>query len=292
MITTSTEPHLLDPSIPPPPPLFRLDRGDTRYYAHVDPDGTVRWYPSVTSVIKETGPTPYGLVQWQIKHGADAVRLRDEAAEYGTALHIAISSYFQGETQLPEDERMLKDLLAWHAFVRERNVKCLASEVMLHSDGLRVAGTADLICEIDWEKGRVVAIVDIKSGRNSYREHAVQLAFYRRMWNDCYPDIQVTHAFNWHPKDWTKTKPTYGFINQTDEISEREVQLRSDLWHELHVAAPKARLNVTGTIHKDGPQPEISFHSPDDYARIMWENLTGEAIVRPAVDEDVVWGAA
>jgi hypothetical protein len=285
--------HYLAPGLTPPPPLFRLDRGDTRYYAHVDSAGLVTWYPSVTSVIKETGPTPYGLQQWQMKHGeAEAKRLRDEAAEYGTELHINIARYFAGEAIEPTSERMTKDMLAWHAFVRERNVVPIASEVMLHSDTLRVAGTADLVCELDWQKGRVVAMVDIKSGKNSYRDHAVQLAFYSQMWNECYPDMEIDAIFNWHPKDWTKTTPTYALINQTGEVKHTEVALRANLWHELFLAAPKAQLSIQGSIRQGQAMPTITLHDPDDYARIMFEQLNREAIVMPDDHDGVVWGFA
>jgi hypothetical protein len=72
-------------------PLYRYDHnaGDRRY-ARVNERGKVIWYPSVTTIIRATSPTPPGLLAWYIKHGIDgANELRDEAAERGTEIFKA-----------------------------------------------------------------------------------------------------------------------------------------------------------------------------------------------------------
>lgn len=302
--------NYIRPGLKPAQPLFRDDRGETRYYALCDETGKVLWSPSVTSVIRDTSPTPPGLMEWYLKHGnEEATRMRDAAADYGTALHIAIAQYFSGETLTFRDERLAKDMMAWHQFVRDRNVEVVACEVPLYMgptyNGPKilggVAGTADLICEMDWDKGRVLAMVDIKSGKNSYRDHAVQLAFYTMMWNEWQDrmtedrfDPTVTHCFNWHPKEWTKA-PSYGLVNQTGAVSEAEVITRLNLWHQMFKAEPRSRMLLQGVeIAKGASMPSVVIEHPDDVVRAKFEALTKGTIT---VDEmvaydDYTWGHA
>lgn len=302
--------NYLRPGLRPPAPLFRDDRGATRYYALCDETGAVRWFPSVTSVIRDTSPTPQGLMEWYIKHGREeANRLRDAAADYGTALHIAIASYFDGEELTFHDERLAKDMMAWHQFVRDRNVEVVASEVPIYLapkykgpeiDG-GVAGTADLICELDFDKKRVLALIDIKSGKNSYRDHAVQLEFYKLMWNESFDrvgddgfDPTVTHVYNWHPKEWTKA-PSYSLVNQTGVSTEAEVITRLNLWHCMYKAEPRPRMLTSGVkIVKGGAMPPVVIESPDDVVRAKFEALTQGVITADemVLTDDYTWGHA
>lgn len=133
---------------------------------------------------------------------------------------------------------MQKALLGFAQWVKDHNVKALAIEVALASDEMQVAGMVDLVCEMDIEvkgfwgdvyksgekKGdpkettqtmRIKAIVDFKSGKNFYDDHAIQLEIYRRMWNENYPEHQIDRIFNWSPIDW-RSAPSYKFKDQTD----------------------------------------------------------------------------
>jgi hypothetical protein len=285
----STRYLFLSDGIPEPPPLFRTDENETRYYATCDEFGRVDWYPSVTSVIRETSPTSPGLIEWIARHGrTEANRLRDEAAEYGTLLHGLIAEYMQGRVFSADhwsqhgDERTLRDVLAWDQFCRDRNVVPLAIEVQLSDRDLRVAGTADLVCEMDWNGSRVRAIVDVKSGRNAYRDHAVQVALYAEMWNRTYRthDLDVTEWFNWSPKDW-KSKPTYTLTRQTDTVEYSELELRCALWHACNRAAPRTKLRAYGSISRDGSEGyAMETIDPADEVRAKWERLTGETITK------------
>lgn len=283
----------IHPELYKPDMIFRHDDAGTRFYAHVDDTGRVAWAPSVTTVIKDTQPTPIGLLQWYAKHGvAEANRLRDEAAEYGTAMHIAIADYLMGLPVSPASERMTKDLMAWHAFATERNIEPLAIEVALFDATLRVAGTADLVCLMDWNGKRVLAMVDMKSG-SAYDDHAVQLAMYQAMWNAMYPDHQVTHTFNWYPKDWTK-KPTYTLTERTYDGYD-EVLLRCHLWHLRYKAGPRPRMRLSGTIAMGGDMPEVQWTDPDAMAREKYSRLHATAITDDDVvmtDDELTWGHA
>lgn len=234
-------------------PLYRNDSVNGRSYARVTEAGEVIWYPSVTSVIRATSPMSFGLLQWYATHGMEgANKLRDEAAEYGTKLHIMISELIAGQTfdLSTLDERLAKDLLAWTAFMQERNIQALHSEAMVYSDELGFAGASDIVCMMEWNSKIVTAIVDIKSGSNSYPDHAVQLEMYRLAWNECYGTergLEATHIFNWHPKDW-QGAPTYTLKNQTGVATRDEIDLRCKLYKATKTVKPKPSIKISGSL--------------------------------------------
>lgn len=144
-----------------------------------------------------------------------------------------------------DSEWLLKAVLAFAQFVKEFNVKPLALELMMKSEKYGVASPIDMICEMDVEekgffgevyandskatgakKGdpketkrirRVIAIVDFKSSQKGfYDKHFFQLQLYKRMVEENYPKIEVEKIFNWSPKDWKSSTPTYNLKEQSD----------------------------------------------------------------------------
>lgn len=258
--------------IPAPPPLFRYDASGQRYYAEVTSSGDVIWYPSVTTVIRATSPMAPGLLQWYIKNGADANKMRDDAAERGTEMHILIADYLTGRgVDLDgRSEFQAKALASFDAFAKEYEVEPLAIEILLHSKDHVFAGTADLICRMTYKGRRVRALVDFKSGENFYRDHAVQLEMYRDAWHEHYGTTHpIDCVFNWSPKDW-RTKPTYNLKEQSGVSSTREVHLRSELFRLTNDCKPKARLRVGGQLPN---ALALSTIDPDEVVRLSWSNI-------------------
>lgn len=280
---TFTRYNFLSGALPQPPMLLRMDGGDTRFYATCDPDGNVTWYPSVTSVIRETSPTSPYLIDWIAKHGREqANRLRDEAAAYGTAFHILSAAYLQGArinidaVTSEHGDRMGKDLASWDAFVTERDVQPIAIEITLHSDTLLVAGTADLICTMNFDGQRIVALIDNKTGKNTYRDHAVQLEFYRQMWAEHYGETYpVTHIFTWQPKEWRSAKPTYTLTNHTGAVEAIEPLYRARLWSSAtDKRTPSVRTKVSGDLSRyETDSIRIATVDPSDAIRERWLSI-------------------
>ena len=159
--------------IPSPEPLYRCDSTGGRKYFTIDETGDPTFYDSVTSVIKNTSPTPEGLTKWMASMGyEEAKQYAKERAYYGTFLHIqasnflhlgfidfdkldvALQTYIEQE-RLPVGfmvhlDELKADLLAWVTFCHKVNLKPLASEIML-SHPLGIAGAIDLVAEIDVE---------------------------------------------------------------------------------------------------------------------------------------------
>lgn len=255
---------------PRPDSLFRYDDAGERFYGRVV-NGNVWWYPSVTKIIKATSPTPPGLMQWYAKHGfEEANKLRDDAAERGTEMHVLFERYMGAAMRgciLPYYENFLDDgtwcsdqirmdslsefhakaLMSFDQWYRDYEVEPLAVEVLLHSDTYGYAGTADLVCKI---KGGKVVLVDFKSGSSVYDDYAVQLEMYRIAWNehaDMHDIPQVTEVYNWLPKDWRKG-PTYTFKDQTGECTAAAIEYRCKLYNETQKTSPRIKTIYGGTL--------------------------------------------
>lgn len=152
--------------------------------------------------------------------------------------------YIESE-KLPADfigyaDDLKKDVLAFAQFAKDYKLRPLAIELVLTNPRDGYAGAIDLCAEITIEekgffgevyksgdkKGqpkeskrerRIRAIIDFKSGRKGFwDEHEIQLAAYREMWNMHFEKYPVERVYNFSPKAWTGSVPTYNFKDQTD----------------------------------------------------------------------------
>ena len=208
--------------------LFRFNYHGQRWYYTLEP---VTLYPSVTTILDATTPTPYAVKELIGKYGMDGFhKFMREKADYGTLFHIFVSHYFnhkeitdmQMEAMAYDFGRvdfkanylsLKKDMLSVIKFAEDYEVVPLVNEKPMHyNDGkLKFAGTIDLIAEMTINKQRKTAVIDFKSGKHGFFEsHGMQLGFY-----------QILAGMNGHisvdlinvgPKDWQK-EPTYNFKN-------------------------------------------------------------------------------
>lgn len=228
--------------IEPPYKVFQLNSKGHRYYYKYNEEGEPEFYPSVTTMLSQTMPTPPHLIKWIADKGYDeAEAYKQERAYYGTFMHaqfeeLIINGTYDLDTlkeklltymqvnKLPDNfvyyaDDLKKDILAFAQFVIDYEVRPIAVEISLVHPTHNYAGMIDLPCTMlekpNGEK-RINAIVDFKSGRKGfYEEHEVQLHLYKDMWNVNFPDMQIDKVFNFSPKDWRK-KPTYNLKDQTD----------------------------------------------------------------------------
>lgn len=221
-----------------PEPIYRLDSSGHRYYYRLENDEPI-FYTSVTTMIKNTLPTSPHLIKWLIDKGGDEGRNEaEERAHYGTLLHICCGELLiTGKFDLDKlsdktadyvltnnvtqakswIEELKKDVLCFAQFIIDRNVKPLAIELILWHPTDGYAGAIDIVCSMDWQKGRINAIVDIKSGKKGfYESHEIQLRAYKEMFGIHFPDIPIDKTFNWSPKDFRGTTPTYNLKDQTE----------------------------------------------------------------------------
>lgn len=167
------------------------------------------------------------------------------------ALKSKLKAYIESE-QLPSSfinyvEDFKKDILAFAQFAIDVNLKPIAIELVLTHPTDGYAGAMDLACEMDadvsgfygevyktgvnagkekksTERKRVRAIVDFKSGKKGFfEEHEVQLHAYKTMWNIHFPSTPIERVYNWAPKDWRGTVPSYNLKDQTDSSNAKKL---------------------------------------------------------------------
>lgn len=238
--------------------LFRYDKGSDRYY--YQRSGQVsKAYLSVTSFTSKSLPTSPFLTRWVGDLGNDAAEfMRDMKASYGTFMHIECleilkkgGGSFEEISQRAFDQAMhggyktyaeqwmediVKDVLAFITFLKEKEVEVIAGEFPIASDKYLLGGCIDIICSLKFGHGRVNAILDLKSGRKGFWDsHQLQLACYKELWNEWFKDIfPVTHIFNFAPTDWRK-EPKYKLENQTENpfsetVRDRMILARREGW--------------------------------------------------------------
>lgn len=176
------------------PKNAKLNKDGLRYYTWRGVE-----YPSVTTIRRMAG-IPHGLHQWSMGKVIDrvmsdyeelerravadekdarkwlrraATEERDAAAERGSRIHWAAQAGLPSSEV--EDDIRLK-VLAYEDWLAAHQVRVLASECQVWNLSVGYAGTMDLLA--DTNIGRYV--IDIKSGKGVYTEHALQVEAYAR----------------------------------------------------------------------------------------------------------------
>jgi len=164
--------------------LKRLMEDETRYYAI---DDAVR-YPSVTSIISFVSREKFA--SWRARVGNEVANKKTKhATTRGTRLHTIFEHYLNNEDIESLDEYQYP-LIQWmfkaakpHLDSRINNIHL--QEVSMSSHRLCLAGTVDLVCEVDGE----LAIVDFKTSEKEKPEewledYFVQLSAYWAMFSE------------------------------------------------------------------------------------------------------------
>jgi hypothetical protein len=137
-------------------------------------------YVSVSTVLKMEGKD---LIKWALKSFGTAENplkaydnYMERVSSLGSRIHAYVEKDLKGETIdetiIQEDE--LPAIEAWHNFKDQHSIKLVASERTVFSPRYRVAGTCDLVCELD---GRLV-VADFKTG-SVYPSAFTQMAAYK-----------------------------------------------------------------------------------------------------------------
>jgi len=157
---------------------------DSRYYQR-----NGNYYPSVTYVL---GYYPKGkhFEDWLKRVGFSADYIVKKAAEEGTQVHNMIEDYLNGEELnfLSPTGKPLYDPNVWQMFLKftewweTYNPTLIETEVHLFSDEYKVAGTCDLICEIDGE----LWIIDFKTSNQLQTTYDLQTAIYGKCYEECF----------------------------------------------------------------------------------------------------------
>ena len=157
---------------------------DSRYYRR-----NGKYYPSVTYVL---GYYPKGkfFENWLKQVGFASDYIVKKAAEEGTQVHELCESYLNGEDLnfLDAYGRPQYNPDVWQMFLRfvefweEFKPTLIETEVHLFSDVLEIAGTCDLIVEINGE----IWLLDIKTSNQLQLTYELQTAVYGQCYEECF----------------------------------------------------------------------------------------------------------
>lgn len=175
--------------------LVRITTVDERWYAKPVFDArtklptTFKFVPSVTWICHYY-PKGIGFMRWLAEHGWDeAQAIKEAAGDRGSKVDHAIKALMAGQTvkmddyfpnptttlpeqlTLPEYEAVVS-FAAWHAEARPLIV---AQDVTVWNDAHDYAGTLDF-CFV---KEGALWLVDIKTSKEVYPEHELQVSAYR-----------------------------------------------------------------------------------------------------------------
>jgi ATP-dependent exoDNAse (exonuclease V) beta subunit len=157
---------------------------DSRYYKRNN-----KYYPSLTYILQYY-PKGKQFENWLKQVGYSSEYLLQKAADEGTQVHKMVEDYLLGiELKLIDDNNKIQyDPNIWQMFLKfvefweTYNPKLIETEVHLFSDRYEIAGTCDLVCEINNE----IWIIDVKTSNNLYNSYDLQVTMYGYCFEECF----------------------------------------------------------------------------------------------------------
>ena len=161
---------------------------DSRYYRR-----NGKYYPSITYVLQYY-PKGKFFEDWLKKVGYASEHIVRKAGEQGTETHEMVESYLNGEELnfLSASGYPQYDPLVWQMFLRfvdfweTYKPKLIETEVHLFSDEIKVAGTCDMLCEIEIDGKTELWIIDFKTSNHLQTTYDLQTAIYGKCYEECY----------------------------------------------------------------------------------------------------------
>ena len=157
---------------------------DSRYYQR-----NGEYYPSITYVLNYY-PKGKHFEDWLKRVGFASEYIVKRSAEEGTQVHNMIEQYLNNEELKflgPHGKPMYAPNV-WQMFLKfvewweTYNPILIETEVHLFSDEYKVAGTCDLVCEIDGE----LWIIDFKTSNHLQTTYDLQTAIYGKCYEECF----------------------------------------------------------------------------------------------------------
>jgi len=161
---------------------------DSRYYRR-----NGKYYPSITYVLQYY-PKGKFFEDWLKKVGYASEHIVRKAGEQGTETHEMIESYLNGEELnfLSASGYPQYNPDVWQMFLRfvdfweTYKPKLIETEVHLFSDEIKVAGTCDMLCEIEIDGKTELWIIDFKTSNHLQTTYDLQTAVYGKCYEECF----------------------------------------------------------------------------------------------------------
>lgn len=152
--------------------------------------------PGVTTVIGLLAKP--ALVPWAWRlgmQGEDMNKVRDMAADIGTATHYMSECMFKG--QEPDFQHYTpyvvaaarKMMPALKEYLAANPAETIASEENVVSEKWQYGGCIDWVCRP--KATGLVTLRDIKTSKGMYAEYLIQIAAYEQAWNENRPEMPI-----------------------------------------------------------------------------------------------------
>jgi hypothetical protein len=180
-----------------------------------------------------------GFYTWLRKEGENSIQLTKEAQESGTKLHHIIEQWIV-KNRTPKDSRIwyleqsddislteeeINKLQGFINFDEDFKPKYIATEITVAIPEIQVAGTIDIVCEIE----NKIYVVDIKTGSGLHHNNELQIAFYQRAYQQ-QVGIKVDGRVLLHLKADTRNKYNFKEIKKTLLHDYRAMLHAKELW--------------------------------------------------------------
>lgn len=160
---------------------------DSRFYKKENGEH----YPSITQILK-CWPKGAHFDNWLKEHGMNADFIAAKSAHSGTQTHELIERYLKGDKLewLDKNSSANYPLEVWRMVLRfvdfweKFKPTLIHSEIHLYSDIHKIAGTVDLVLEINNE----IWLLDIKTSNHIVDSYDLQTAAYAICWNETFEE--------------------------------------------------------------------------------------------------------
>ena len=221
---------------------------DGRFYRRND-----EYYPSVSTILQCYPKSSY-YEDYLKRHGYNADYIRDKAAQEGTLVHSMIEQYLNGEeiNYLDKNGNPKMEPEIWKMFLHfvefwvKYNPTLVESELLLFSDELKIAGTTDLVCEI--QNGDVAErwIIDFKTSNSLHTSQELQIEAYKKCYEECY-GIPVNRTGILWLKSSSRTEDKTGKkikgkgweLVESDRTYEENIEILKSVLKIFHIENPK-----------------------------------------------------
>jgi len=127
------------------------------------------------------------------KEGRDFRKTRDAAADVGMIAHAMVEGDLKGKPYKPAvgiDKSIIdKAENAYLAYLEFKDVvglKMIESEKSMVSEEFKFGGTIDIAAI-----KKVTAIIDLKTSKQIYADHKIQISAYGKLWNENIPENPI-----------------------------------------------------------------------------------------------------
>lgn len=156
------------------------------------------FYPSVTWIASYY-PRGYGYEKWLAEKGIDkAEEIRNEAGQKGSRVHKASADLMTGvevkmDSKYADNNGEEKELTAeeygivmtFKRFLDEEQPMILGIEYTVLNHEYKFGGTVDIKCRIKSDGYKFVHIIDIKTSKDIYPSHEIQVSAYKKTDAQC-----------------------------------------------------------------------------------------------------------